>query len=281
MPPTPSKSPLCLCKTHGCADADRISNITGQTLKGRYLGYTEFRAHQRDENNAKRSERNPRLGDAGVGNSSVLGAGQHIPLSLPSPISPPRPTPVDSDAVIPPGPIINAEDRRDGDEDSADQPTAPNNKQENRIMQAIETCRLDFQSRQRADIACDDLVFEEPTNGDPPSHLSLRVDIMSNSCFIEYETVMFNLLDRVEKIKTGGLKECTVAKLNVSSSIEDELDRLQGLKLHSWMRIKEAFDCVAPRSGPFKEIDTGTQRMICPTSHLLIRSYRVSFCIDT
>jgi hypothetical protein len=125
-------------------------------------------------------------------------------------------------------------------------------------MQAIETCQLDFQSWQHADIACNDLVFEEPTSGDPPSHLSLRVDIISNSYFIEYKTVMFNLLDRVKKIKTDGLKECMVAKLNVSSSIEDELDCLQGLKLHSWMRIKDAFDCVAPCSGPFREIDTGT-----------------------
>ena len=87
---------------------------------------------------------------------------------------------------------------------------------------------------------------------------------MSNSSFIEYKTVMFNLLDQVEKIKTGGRKECEVAKWNVSSNIEDELDCLQGLKLYAWKRINDAFDCVALCSGPFWEIDTGTQRTPCP-----------------
>ena len=67
----------------------------------------------------------------------------------------------------------------------------------------------------------------------------------------------------MEKIKTDGLKECEVAKLNISSSIEDELDCLQGLKLHSWMRTKDTLDCVALCSGPFREIDTGTQITIC------------------
>ena len=63
-------------------------------------------------------------------------------------------------------------------------------------MQAIKSCQLDFQSWQRADIRCDELVFEESSlGGDPPPHLPLRIDIMSNSGFIEYETVMFNLLD--------------------------------------------------------------------------------------
>ena len=85
MPPTQSKSSLCLCKTHGCADVDRTSTITGQALKGRYLGYTEFRAHQRDEKNAKHSERNLQLlGDASVENSTNLEGEKLITLSSPS-----------------------------------------------------------------------------------------------------------------------------------------------------------------------------------------------------
>ena len=84
MPPTQSKSSLCLCKTHGCADADRTSTITGQALKGRYLGYTEFRAHQRDEKNAKRSERNLQLlGDASVETCSNLEGEQLITIFSP------------------------------------------------------------------------------------------------------------------------------------------------------------------------------------------------------
>ena len=275
MPPTQSKSTLCLCKTHGCADADRTSTITGQTLKGRYLGFTEFRAHQRDENSAKRSERNRRQsGDASVEPHCSLETGQLITSSSLSPISPtlapPESIPGDIDTDVLPGPTADVEGhRRDEDEGScpsnpADQCTAPTNKQENQIMRAIESCRLDFQSWQRVNIGCEELVFEDISGGDLPPHLPLRVDIMSNSHFIEYETVMFNLLDRVEKIKTGGRKECEVAKRNVSSSIEDELDRLRGLKLHAWKRINDAFDCAAPHSGPFREIDTGTKRMLCP-----------------
>jgi len=150
-------------------------------------------------------------------------------------------------------------------------------------MQAIESCRLDFQLWQRADIACDGLVFEEPSSGDPPPRLSLRVDIMSNSHIIGYKTVLFNLLDRVKKIKTGGLEECEVAILNVSSSIEDELDRLRGLKLHAWKRTDDAKYCAAPCLGPFREIDTGTQRMfyryaIYLTDHL--GSYFALICDD-
>jgi hypothetical protein len=146
----------------------------------------------------------------------------------------------------------------------ADQCIALTNKQENQIIGAIESYRLDFQSWHSVDIGCEELIFEDISSGDPPPHLLLRVDIMSNSHFIEYEMVMFNLLDRVEKIKTGSRKECEVAKWNVSSSIEDELDRLQGLKLHAWKSINDSFDCVAPHSGPFREIDTGTKRMLCP-----------------
>jgi len=254
MPPTQSKSTLCLCKTHGCADADRRSTITGQTLKGRYLGFTEFRTHQQDENNAKRSEHNPQLGQLVTPSS--------LPPSSPT-LAPPKPNPINIDAGILPGPTADVEYQRIHDEDSfpsnsADQPSAPTNEQENQIMQAIQSCRLDFQSWQRADIGWDELKFEELPSGGPSSHLPpLRVDIMSNSCFIEYETVMFNLLDQVEKIKTGGRKECEVTKLNVFSSIEDELDHLQGLKLHAWKRINDTFDTTAPSSGPFREIDTG------------------------
>ena len=271
MPPTQSRSTLCLCKTHGCADADRTSTITGQTLKGRYLGFTEFRAHQRDENSTKRSERNPRLGDARGENISSLETMELINLSSPPPISPthspekPEPNPV---VEVLPRPTTDVESQRDDVEDSCpsnlvDQWPAPTNEQENQIMEAIESCRLDFQSWQRADIGCDELAFEELSNGDPPPHLPpLRVDVMSNSRFIEYEMVIFNLLDRVEKIKTGGRKECEVAKLNVFSSIEDELNRLRGLKLHAWNRNNNAFDFEAPHSGPFREIDTGTQKSI-------------------
>ena len=262
MPPAQSKSTLCLCKSHGCADADHISTITGQALKGRYLGYTEFRAHQQDDNNARRSKRNPQLGDASIENHSGPEPEQLIPLSSLSTFSPtltpPKPTPVDIDADIPPGSAAGVELCPSN---PADQLTALTNEQEYRIMQAIKSCRLDFQSWQRADIACDGLVFEEPSSGDPPPRLSLRVDIMSNSHVIGYEMVLFNLLDRVKKIKTGGLEECEVAILNVSSSIEDELDRLRGLKLHAWKRTDDAKYCTAPRSGPFREIDTGMQRM--------------------
>ena len=210
---------------------------------------------------------------------SSLEAGQLVTLSSPSPISPilapPLANSINIHADILPGPTPDVEGQeRNEDTDScpsnlAGQWTAPIDKQENQIMQAVESCRLDFQSWQRADIGCDELVFEELSGGDPPPHLPLRVDIMSNSRFIEYETVMFNLLDQVEKIKTGGRKECEVAKLNVSSSIEDELDRLRGLKLHAWKRINDAFDFATPHVGSFREIDTGMQRMLCQSPYVI------------
>lgn len=131
--------------------------------------------------------------------------------------------------------------------------------QEDRVMQAIEECRFDFQSWQRADISGDELTFEGTPTHEPPPHLPLRVDALSNMRFIEYEEVMFNLLDRIEKIKTGDYQQCDIAKRNVFSSVEDELDRLRGLKLCAWRRQAESASSVfpAPRSGPFREIDTG------------------------
>jgi hypothetical protein len=131
-----------------------------------------------------------------------------------------------------------------------------------RISQAIESCRLDFQSWQRADIPCDELVFEETTGEEePPPHIPLRVDIMSNTEFIEYEAVMFALLDRIDKIKTRGNEDCEVAKRNVLSSVEDEIDRLRGIKIHVWKSraANGSQGSSIPRSGPFREIDTGTK----------------------
>ena len=78
--------------------------------------------------------------------------------------------------------------------------------------------------------------------------------------FIEYEETMFNLLDRIEKIKTGDYQQCDIAKQNVFSSVEDELDRLQGLKIRAWrtqaMSTSASSNFPAPRSGSFREIDT-------------------------
>ena len=72
------------------------------------------------------------------------------------------------------------EDQQDEDKDScpshsSDQWTSPTNEQENKTIQAIESCRLDFQSWQHVDIGCDKLVFEETSSGDPPPHLPLSV----------------------------------------------------------------------------------------------------------
>lgn len=44
-----AKVHVCLCTSHGCADAERKSKITGQILKGKYLGELEYRSHQRHE----------------------------------------------------------------------------------------------------------------------------------------------------------------------------------------------------------------------------------------
>jgi hypothetical protein len=143
---------------------------------------------------------------------------------------------------------------------SAENPTSQRKvTQEYRILQAIEDCRFNFQSWQRADISGDELIFEETSAHEPPPHLPLRVDVLSNMWFIEYEEMMFNLLDRIEKIKTGDYQQCDIAKQNVFSCVEDELDRLRGLKLSAWKRQAESTASVfpAPRSGAFREIDTG------------------------
>jgi hypothetical protein len=130
--------------------------------------------------------------------------------------------------------------------------------QEDRIMRAIEGCRFDFQSWQRADISSDELIFEETPSLEPPPHLPLRVDVLSNVGFIEYEETMFNLLDRIEKIKTGDYQQCDIAKRNIFSSVEDELHRLRGVKVHSWKRQAASASSVFPalRTGPFREIET-------------------------
>ena len=44
-----AKVHVCLCTSHGCADAERKSKVTGQILKGTYLGELEYRSHQRHE----------------------------------------------------------------------------------------------------------------------------------------------------------------------------------------------------------------------------------------
>lgn len=49
------KTQICLCRSHGCADAERKSTVTGQILKGRYLNDMAFREHQRYETASKRS----------------------------------------------------------------------------------------------------------------------------------------------------------------------------------------------------------------------------------
>lgn len=170
----------------------------------------EFHAHQRDENNAKHSERNPWF-DASVNNLSSLEAEELITLSslpLISPtLAPPKPelNPIDIDADILHGPTADVEDQqnKDHDEDSCpsnlahQRPTLANG-HKNQLMEAIESCRLDFQLWQHADIGCDELPFEELSYIDPPSPghtLLLRVDVITNSCFIEYETAILNLLD--------------------------------------------------------------------------------------
>jgi hypothetical protein len=109
--------------------------------------------------------------------------------------------------------------------------------QEDRIMQAIEGCHFDFQSWQCADISSDELIFEETPSLEPPPHLPLRVDVLSNVGFIEYEETMFNLLDRIEKIKTGDYQQCDIAKRNIFSSVEDELHRLS--RTCSFIRFSE------------------------------------------
>ena len=294
----PPKVLLCLCKSHGCADTDRTSGITGQVLKGRYLGATEFRAHQRDDKSAKRSTCNVPLGIMESSSGAVAFTSQHVaPFSESKPGSSGHPSTINSL----PTPLIHAHtsdttdmpvSNADGLQQPACQAEPTNNdisceisphrplvsesladteglpsdatsdtqeRHNMQIMRAIESCRLAFQSWQSVDISCEKLIFEEGSEGDPQPHLPLRTDIMSNMPFIEYETVMFNLLDQIEKVKTGEHKECQVARQNVLSSIEDEIDRLQGMKLHVW---RGQADCdgatnISSSLGPLK-VNTGT-----------------------
>lgn len=135
-------------------------------------------------------------------------------------------------------------------------------------MQLIMDCRFDFHSWQHADISCDGLVFEEFAMLEPSPHPPpLRVDILSNMQIIEYEEIMLGLLDRIEKINIRAdehcQEHCGIARQNIFSSVEDEIHRLRGLKLHACkVRAKStAIALPAPQSGPFREIDTasGTQ----------------------
>lgn len=258
----PPKVQLCLCKSHGCADTDRMSGATGQVLKGRYLGAMEFRAHQRDEKSAKRSACNPTLG--AVENTSNL-----KPATFP-PSSPSHPsnTPPIHALCHHPAALAAEQSHDEGNPCNpafAGQMNASTtaDTQEHYIMQAIESCRLAFQLWQCANIPCDELVFDEIPSREQQCHPNppLRVDIMSNTQFIEYETRMFSLLDQIDKIKTGDHKECHVAKKNVLSSVEDEVHRLQGLKLHAWKNraMDGSSDPTVPVSylGSLK-INTGT-----------------------
>ncbi len=305
----PPRVQICLCRAHGCADADRTSTITGRVLKGKCLSDMEFRAHQRDEKSAKRSARNPFLGPTEDGPSTV----HPITHPLPSPGSPAvtvvseleadtspnrEPVPISCDTlphqpsdtspeVLCPDDTRYSSSKHAPDLDSVGQPSlsvARNHDEGNlnpcprraagqcnasrstdplpcHVMQAIESCRLDFQSWQRADIPCDELVFEETTAEEPLPHIPLRVDITSNTEFIEYEAVMFALLDRIDRIVCGGCGDCEVARQNVFSSVEDEIDRLRGMKLHIWKSraTDGSFGSAVPRSGPFREIDTGME----------------------
>ena len=130
-------------------------------------------------------------------------------------------------------------------------------------MQLIIDCRFDFHSWQRTDISCDGLVFDSEATAmlDHSSHPPLRVDTLSNMHFIEYEEVMLGLLDRIDKIHTGADEHCRLTKQNLFSSVEDEIHRLRGLKLHAWkvQANSTAIVLPAPQSGPFREIDTGTR----------------------
>ena len=82
---------LCHCQSYGCADAEHKSTVTGQILKGRYLGDGEYRSHQRHERAKKRS--NP-------GSSQVASTGPDLP---PPPLSPPsslRPSIFESESAL-------------------------------------------------------------------------------------------------------------------------------------------------------------------------------------
>jgi hypothetical protein len=263
----PPKTRLCLCGSHGCADVDRISTLTGEVLKGRYLGQSEFYAHQRDEKNAKRSKHHDHIPPSSVESPSNTGQSIHTPS--PSLGSPPLPAAHNSAVAgtyygVLPGPLANVEGQQPTYDDEGDCPRMPNSTAQtdattstpdHTIMQAIERCRLDLQLRQRADISCDQLVFEETSTGEPRPHL---VDGMSNTQFLGYEATMLGLLGQVDQINTGGHEEYEVAKQNVSSRIKDELDRLRTLKHLAWKNRMAGFFGTTS-SSPFRVVDTGTQ----------------------
>jgi hypothetical protein len=96
---------------------------------------------------------------------------------------------------------------------------------------------------------------------EPESHLPLRVDILSNLQFFEYEEMMLGLLDQVKKINIGADESCNLEKRNVFASVEDEIYRLWGLKLHAWkVQVRDTELTLPPlQTGPFREIDTGTR----------------------
>lgn len=288
---------VCLCKSYGCVDEVRPSRITGQILKGRYLTDTEYRSHQREETSLRLSGRRDPLPQQQVmpsdSSQSPPSAAPSFPpqtfhhtslivdaapMAQQGPLQPCCDSPLltqpqgeDQDGLDLVQPSADGHARhsavanqslaqgRDEGNPSTETPTSQRGvTQEGRIMRSIENCRLDFHSWQRNNISSDELVFEETPALHPPPRLPLRVDMLANTKFIEYEELMFNLLDRIEKIKTQDYEHCDIAKRNIFSSVEDELHRLRGLKEYAWKRQAASASSLfpAPRSGPFREIET-------------------------
>lgn len=299
MPPKPR---ICHCRSQGCADAERKGTLTDQILKGRYLSEMEYRSHQRQEKASIRSgsgplqvESNgsvlsplppsPLCSESPTPNilKSVSNHAVHMATPVMLQVSPavspqtetlyqslspnlkhPLPTcsvtkpqsvesPIEGNLLADP---INHPDRE------PHQGVA-----QSHIMQLILDCRFDFHSWLRSDISSDGLIFEETAILEPTlstRHPPLRMDVISNVQFIEYEEIMLGLLDRIEKINTGADKDSGIAKRNLFSSIEDEIHRVRGLKLQAWkVQVKSTVITLpAPQSGPFREIDTGTQ-VVC------------------
>lgn len=271
----PPKVRVCLCRSHSCMDEVCHSQVVGQYLKGRYLSDTKFQSHQWDE-----------IGFSLSGQSETLPRWQLIPSessqTLPSTAPPFATFSRVSDASFSCPSLTEKLFGQDQDwldwiqpsvdghtpnfaaakqghilgNHSAETPTIQRGfTQEDCIMQAIEGCHFDFQSSQHADISSDELIFEETPTLKPPPHLTLRRDALSNMGFIEYEEMMFNLLDIIEKIKTGGNQQCDITKQNIFSSVKDELHRLWGLKEHSWKTQAMSASSVFPawQMGPFRE----------------------------
>lgn len=267
----PPKTFICNCKSQGCADAERKSVVTGQIVKGRILSDAEYREHWRVENAEKRSGQRP---------PQVASNGSRSSLSPHPSLTPCSPLPATSDEVLNHDgcntlltrsvstlPAARSPMEGSPSTDPTDQRHDLTVEQESRVMQLIRNCRLDFHSLQCADISCDGLVFQNAAESPPPP--PLRCDIPSNLQFIEYEETMLGLLDVIEKINTGTDEQCRIAKKNIFSSVEDEILRLCGLKLHAWKAQAKsqspAITCPAPQSGPFREIDTGTRLVGCLT----------------